>query len=149
MDKSIILAKIKTLHKEYVSYSEYLEKFNEEVDDKKKEVATNLESKDFEKNLEDFVLEYFVLRSVYASDLDIIMDKILTYINVARLLGFDQEVPEEILELAVKNKKKEIKPTFIITSGKPVEVNEGFVDEQRKQIKEHGNLSKLIQRATR
>lgn len=146
MDKKLILNKLQTLYKEYLQYKEYFEDFMEDVDKQKSEIAKKIASDDFEEELEEFVLEAFVLRHIYASDLDILVDKMITYTNAARLLGFEEHVEEEIRSLISKNKDKEIRPRFIIEQGKPMEVMDGFVEEQRKSIKEQGNIKKLIEK---
>lgn len=146
MDNNVILMKLKTLHKEYKNYEEYLEKFSESVDEKKKDIAQNMGSESFKKELEKFVLEFFILKSVHYSDLDIIANKLITYHQVVVLLGIEPD--EEITRTVNKCKKREMKPKFIIESGKAIEVEVGFVDEQRKVVSEQGNISKLIERAT-
>lgn len=147
MDKNVIVMKLKTLHKEYKNYEEYLEDFSSKVEDKKRDIAQNMGSDSFKEELEKFVLEFFILKSVHYSDLDIIANKLITYHQVVMLLGVEPD--EEITRTVNKCKKREMKPKFIIESGKAIEVEVGFVDEQRKQVSEQGNLSKLIERATK
>lgn len=147
MDKNVIVMKLKTLHKEYKNYEEYLEDFSSKVEDKKRDIAQNMGSDSFKEELEKFVLEFFILKSVHYSDLDIIANKLITYHQVVVLLGIEPD--EEITRTVNKCKKREMKPKFIIESGKAIEVEVGFVDEQRKQVSEQGNLSKLIERATK
>jgi hypothetical protein len=149
MSKELILNKIKTLYKEYTTYKDFYEEYEEEVEEKKKGIASKLGDENFEKELEDFVLDAFVLKNVYNSDMSTIVDKIITYVNAARLIGVEEKVDSEILEFISRNKGQEKKPVFIIDGGKPVEVVEGFVDEQRKMIREQGNISKLIQRVSK
>ena len=149
MDSKLILNKIQTLHKEYRNYKEFYEVFQEGVDERKMEMAKKLTSKDFEKDLEEFVLDSFVLNHIYASDLDILVDKLITYVNAARLIGLEEEVDPEVISLIKKYREKEIKPRFIIEQGKPIEIAEGFVEEQRKLIREQGNIKTLIQKLTK
>lgn len=146
MEKNLVLLKLKTLHKEYSSYKDYYENFLEGVDGRKKEIAAKISSEDFEKDLEDFVLDAFVLKHVYEGDLSILLDKIQSYYNAARLMGIEKEVDEETTRTVKNSKDREFKPRFIIENGKPIEVSEGFIEEQRKQIKEQGNITKLVQK---
>lgn len=149
MDNNLILIKIKTLYKEYLQYKEYYDDFLTDVEKSKAEVAKRMASDDFEKELEEFVLDAFVLKNVYFNDLHILTDKIVTYANAARLLGLEDKIEEDIKNFISKNKEKEFRPSFIVEQEKLVEVSEGFVDEQRKNIREQGNIKTLIQRITK
>jgi hypothetical protein len=149
MNSKLILSKLNTLYKEYMAYKEFFDSFMEEVDEKKADIAKKMGTEGFDKVLEDFVLDTLILRQVYAVDMDLLVDRIITYTNAARLMGFEEEVDPEILTLAKHLRKKEMKPRFIIDAGKPVEVQEGFIDEQRRLLREQGNLDKLIKRVVK
>lgn len=142
---NLIIAKIKTLYNEHLAYSRYYDKFVEELDEKKKELATKVDDKDFEKILEEFSLEFYVLKFNYRMDLDILLDKMFTYVNAAKLIELDKYIPEQVIDLLKKHSGKAIQPRFFMYQDKPTEVEEGYVEALRENLKEQGNLPKLIQ----
>lgn len=145
MKDNLLIIKIKSLFKEYSEFKEYFTTFEEEVDDKKKELALKVEDKNFEKILEDFSLEYYVLKFNYRTDLDILIDKMITYANAAKLMELDKYIPIEVLDLLKAEHEKSLQPRFFMHQGKPAEVEEGYVESLRQTLKEQGNLPKLIQ----
>jgi len=145
MKDSLLIAKLKSLFKEHTAYTEYFEEFMIELEEKKKDLASKVGDKNFGQIVEDMALEFYVLKFNYQTDIDILVDKMITYVNAAKLESLEDFIPEGVINLLKKNTDKAIQPRFFMLKGKPTEVQEGYVEALRESLKEQGNLPKLIE----
>jgi len=142
----ILVKNIANLFNEYQDYSKFLGKRQEELLNKKKEIAKILlESEDDSEDVEEIVFDIFLDIEIFKNDLNILFNNLSNSVSLYLLDPDFEALPEEVLKVCKEYSHILPKKTYTIGENLiPVEVEKGSIEKIKKAAKDGGTLKMLI-----